>query len=315
MAIVLYRNNCEGASNGTAITTANSDDNSAGDAFTVVANTTKTFDTSTSMHGATSLKFVAAATNPLVGYNTGLSTKGSTRFYFRFTANPGATLSIFQVRGGGAGAASINLLTNGKLRVDDKLAAYNSTTTTTLSINTWYRIEFMANSGTTTGDGSLSFKLFSGDSTTALDTITTTTANVGAGAVLNDWRYGIPLSGTGTTYVDDIAYADDSTAYLGPLAGDGLIATSETDSHIIDVTGSNGTLTMAQTGGTACTYNSSPVSNKFTIVVPAHSDVLTFVITAVGDTTVTKTITINPISLSNELVFQGGDSTDIDNWE
>jgi hypothetical protein len=314
-----YRNNSEGASSGTGITTANSDDNSAGDPLTLSTGGTRAYSNTWTHTGSTSFKVTGTSgVAALLGWQTAAGSKsGSFRTYFCISANPGATTGIIQFRSLGAGnSGGVQLASNGKLTVYQKGGSTLFTATTALSTSTTYRIELTVTAGTASNNGVMSFAYYAGDSTTAVQTYTTSTADFGT-TNLEWWRWGVldTIAFTTDVWFDDVALMDGGTSLLGPVVGDSTLAYTTSRKVTVDTAGSVGTMTLTQTSGTTATIT-GPSSGVFTITRPAgHSDLLTFLLTATGDGfPVSENIYVYPDNLSNELVFQGGTATDITNW-
>lgn len=311
-------NNCEGASNGTAISVANSDDNAAGDALAVTTGGTRQYTSAWANHGTTSWECSATSGNTaILGFTQTAAAGLSTRCYIRVTALPSATCTILQMRTDtDLARGTVAMRTDGKLEVNTQ-AGVVFTTTTACSINTTYRIEWRQIKGTTTSDGTVGFKLFAGESTTALETYTTSAANTGTNDLVS-WRLG-KITGIASTFAimfDDVAMEDQGTTFLGPLLGLSDLTFTTARKITVDCTGSVGTLTCTQTSGTSVGSISGPTSSVFTITLPDHKDVLVFTVSADGDgDAVTDTFKVYPDNLSNVLVYAGGGASDIANWE
>lgn len=309
------RNNCEGASSGTTITTANSDDNSAGDALDISTSGTRTYDNSWTHSGTTSWKCEGTSGNTAILAYDRTDPSVATRVYFRFTGNPSATCGILQARNSGS-MGDVHMRTDGKLQVTDDAGTILFTTASALSTSTTYRLEHYVAKGTTTSNGKVSFAYYLGDSPTPVESaFVSTTANMGT-ADVTSMRFG-KLTGIASTWAvwfDDVAVEYGATAFIGPLLGDPIIAHTELRVVEVDTAGSNGTIAITQLSGTTATIT-GPTSEVFRIELPAHTDVLRFEIEATGDgAPITETFDVAPTSLTTELIFQGGDPTDLANW-
>lgn len=149
------------------------------------------------------------------------------RFYFRASdATPSADTNIFISRNVGVSATGgvINLLTSGVLRLNNAISATNTDGATVLANDTWYRIEFrhlIAESPS----GELEMRLYLGDSTTALDTLTITGEDTRPTDIGN-FRFAKGTTGpAGVTFsYDDIAINDDSGTFQNSWCGPGKIA-------------------------------------------------------------------------------------------
>lgn len=312
---IFLRNNCEGAASGTSLTTANSDDNSAGDALDISTSGTRTYDNAWVNSGSTSWKCEGTSGNTAILAYDRTDPSVATRVYFRFTGNPSATCGILQARNSGS-MGDVMMRTDGKLQVVDDAGGILFTTASALSTSTTYRLEFFAAKGTTTGNGKVSFAYYLGDSPTPVETaFVTTTANMGT-ADITSMRFGkiTNIASTQAWWFDDVAVEYGATAFIGPLLGDPIIAHTELRVVEVDTAGSNGTIAITQLSGTTATIT-GPTSEVFRIELPAHTDVLRFEIEATGDgAPITETFDVAPTSLTTELIFQGGDPTDLANW-
>ncbi len=313
--MTFLRNNCEGAASGTTITTANSDDNSAGDPLDISTSGTRIYDNSWTHSGTTSWKCEGTSGNTAILAYDRTDPSVATRVYFRFTGNPSATCGILQARNSGS-MGEVQMRTDGKLQVTDDAGTILFTTASALSTSTTYRLEHYVAKGTTTSNGKVSFAYYLGDSPTPVESaFVSTTANMGT-ADVTSMRFG-KLTGIASTWAvwfDDVAVEYGATAFIGPLLGDPIIAHTELRVVEVDTAGSNGTIAITQLSGTTATIT-GPTSEVFRIELPAHTDVLRFEIEATGDgAPITETFDVAPTSLTTELIFQGGDPTDLANW-
>lgn len=312
---IFLRNNCEGAASGTSLTTANSDDNSAGDALDISTSGTRTYDNAWVNSGSTSWKCEGTSGNTAILAYDRTDPSVATRVYFRFTGNPSATCGILQARNSGS-MGDVMMRTDGKLQVVDDAGGILFTTASALSTSTTYRLEFFAAKGTTTSNGKVSFAYYLGDSPTPVESaFVSTTANMGT-ADITSMRFGklTSIASTWAVWFDDVAVEYGATAFIGPLLGDPIIAHTELRVVEVDTAGSNGTIAITQLSGTTATIT-GPTSEVFRIELPAHTDVLRFEIEATGDgAPITETFDVAPTSLTTELIFQGGDPTDLANW-
>ncbi len=84
----------------------------------------------------------------------------------------------------------------------------------TVPAGTWLRVEFLANVGT----GAFAAAIYSGDSTTPLDSYTVASGfNFGSGATtITATRFGVNGNTTSDLYIDDVKQDDFATAFIGP---------------------------------------------------------------------------------------------------
>lgn len=210
-------NNGEGGTDTTTVTTGNSGGTS-GTAFSTVsigASSTCKFSATQSAHGSLSYQFVTAASAfDLVALTQTSSATTAVRFYIYTTTSFTTATTIMQVlTTANANIAQVQLNTANKL-VMQQTSGGIFTSTTALSINTWYRVECTINTTT----GAWTFAYYSGDSTTATEsssgtgTFTATPVNVRFGKASNGAQ-------VATFYMDDLAISDTATSFLGPAAG------------------------------------------------------------------------------------------------
>lgn len=311
------RNNAEGATSGTSITTANSADNAAGDALDIATSGTRTYDNAWTHSGTTSWKLEGTSGNTaILGWDR-VDSKLAFRSYFRFTGNPSATCNILQARHASGGMASVGMRTDGKLQVTDSAGAYLYTFANALSFLSDYRLELFVEEGTTTSDGKISFAYYLGDNASPVEPASvTTTANTTTNS-LASMRWG-KLTGIASTqafWFDDAAVEYGRATFIGPKLGDPVITHVEHKIVEVDTTGSNGTMALTQLSGTTCTIT-GPTSHVFRIAVPDHADVLRFRLTATADgAPITQDFTVAPDNLTNELVLPvGGTATVLSDW-
>lgn len=271
--MALMTNSCEtGIATGTGVTNANSDDGSAGDAFSTSVGTTSTmaFSSVQKAHGSLSYLLTVASTEST--YAQWTVTAGaalSMRFYVYFTTTPSSTSLICQVRNG-AQAAQIGLGSDLRLRVQNAASAdltgASGANWGAVSLSTWYRIEMVVTKGTTTSDGRIQAKVFPLDSTTPVSTMTLDNAATNTGTVdMSSVRFG--RAGAATTsaaqvfYIDDMA-AQDSASFLGPVGSNIPPTVTPVASTYTFVKGASGTFawTEADTDGTVSSRTVTRIS-------------------------------------------------------
>lgn len=318
--MAIYTNNAEGGTNGTGVTTANSDDNNAGSVLQLSTGGTRNYSSTWANSGTTSW-FVDGATTvtPILGWDAiGTSKNAAIRIYFRFTALPPSTCAFMQARSSlGNHCGEFQVQANGKIRVAEAGGAQSTVGTYTLLTNTTYRFEASLAVGTTTSNGRLKYDLYVGDSTTAVESFDSgTTWNLNTGNVAGV-RWGkLTSSPAWSLYFDDAAWNDGSTTYFGPYQGTPVLTFTGQNILELTTTGSNGTITLTQTSGTTATIT-GPVGEVWRIIRPAvHHDLLKFDLTATSDgSSVTSQLVIPPNNLSNDLVYLGGGASTLSNWK
>ena len=276
------RNNAEGAASGTSITTANSADNSAGDALDIATSGTRMYDNAWTHGGSTSWKLEGTSGNTaILGWDR-TNAKLAFRTYFQFTANPGATCNILQARHASGGMAAVGMRTDGKLQVTDSAGAYIYTFASALSTSTTYRLELFVEKGTTTSDGRSPSPTTSATTPAQSRPRASTTVHDRNDIASMRWGKLTGISFTQAFWFDDAAVEYGRGSFIGPKLGDPVIAHVEHTIVEVDTTGSNGTMTLTQQSGTTCTIT-GPSSSIFRITVPDHPDVLRFRLTATAD--------------------------------
>lgn len=181
--------NAEGGSDGTATTTGNSGGASgtAWDTCQRGTNATNEFDTAQKANGSLSVLIATGGTST-TAYNrwstaltllwaTGLTTHYG-RFYFRLAGLPAANRVICELLDVlvATNRANIQVLTTGAIRLRNAANGTVATTTATISVDTWYRLEYRIDGSTT---GAYELHLYAGNNVSAIESIVGGTANFG----------------------------------------------------------------------------------------------------------------------------------------
>jgi RHS repeat-associated protein len=286
-------NSAEGGTNGTTVTVANSG-GASGDPFNVVTRGTGaalTFATAAAEHGSLGYSLTATSGTGThldwTGYN---ATSAAVRFYY----NPGSTLPsttvrLLDVRNSTGTAARVLVSSSNQLIVQNAAGTTLKTFPTTLSTNTWYRIELGVSISATAATVNAAY--YSGDSTTPADpAYSTSTANTGT-ANITTISIGDTSSATwaGTAYFDDLAAQPGTTSYIGsvptvPAAPTSVVATAGNAAAAVSwtppsgggspitgytVTSSPGSLTATTTGATTATVSGLTNGTSYTFTVTA----------------------------------------------
>lgn len=228
------RNNAEGGSNTTAVTTGNSGGGS-GDAFSSVsagAGGTITFSSTQAAHGSLAYAIASAATtaNSMILTDVSTGTSFTVRAYVYLTGSPSATTIFIQVQtSGGTNVARLHLNTSRQLQVVNQAGSAVATFTNAIPLNTWTRITFTGTVNATTG--TLTAAIYPGDSLTATETKNLTNQNTGSTAAAR-CVYGKQTASCtlATFYLDDIAQDMTVATEIGPALHDGagtVAATSD----------------------------------------------------------------------------------------
>lgn len=283
--MALKQNTAEGGTNGVTVTTANSG-GSSGDALgsvSLVGSPTIIFDNSTAAHGSLSYYLSGADTERVrLTLNNPSSPSKSIAFrtYINIHSYPvgsDANIAVFQNSLATNNFTSgINITTSGKCKMVPMNGTGSQTGTTTLSLNTWYRVEFQIDVGTTSTNSNIRLQLYQGDSTTALETLSNAAADSGVDTLIIAYFGKATSAGSFTASFDDIAFSTDSSTPLGPAsAGVSPTANAGPDQTNIepwttvtlDGTGSiagSGSITgysWTQTAGTSVSLSSASAPN------------------------------------------------------
>ena len=199
MAVVLTED-FEGAANGATATTSNT-------AFTQNITATPTFDSSQFASGTRSIRINPVSTTESLTYSGASTASKSVRFYLRLTALPAATTYIANMQASTTARAQIGINSDGTVRLRNGNTTLVATTTAAMSINTWYRLEWKCDGGTSTQ----TIKLFSLHSTTPLDT-QSGTFNTGA---IDRFQLGVVANATLDAFFDAVVL-DDTVTDIGP---------------------------------------------------------------------------------------------------
>ena len=214
-------NDFEEGTSGTAITGANSagTGETAFDNVNTPSGSTTAYDNAHAAHGTLAAKIATTTSGAAYlewFYGTSQAT-GYYRVYGYCTANPAAAISLTAyILSGVATCARVILNPGGTLSVLDAASGTIFTTTATIPLNAWWRIEGFITGHATAGQAEL--KLFTGDSTTATETQTSTAAQNTHG-VFDTVRYGVTVATASVTafWLDDLGASP--AGYLGPASG------------------------------------------------------------------------------------------------
>ena len=218
-------NSFEGGSNTTGITTGNSG-GASGNAFDVInssgAGSSLTFSSTHAAHGTLSMDMHMASgvsSGQDAAWTTSIGTQ--TEFWFRMylfhTANPSVRTRIWQADiSGSTLCGGLFLNTNGTLDMSATGGTAVITSTNSVPLSAWYRVEGFLIGNTSTGQ--ISFSLYTTmDDATPLETKTSSAAQ-NTGGSPNSARYGCFAATTETPafdlWIDDIGLS--STGALGP---------------------------------------------------------------------------------------------------
>lgn len=205
----------------TNVSTTNSDDHTAGTAFTSVTigtGVTVKYDTAQAMHGSYSVRHATGGTSA-----QGLMTWGSAvigtparlygRFYLRMSAI-GTARPIYRVRANGASTQvlRVQVSATGAIELRNSGNTVVATTTATISASTWYRIEVDARAGASITN---TVRLYAGDSTTLIEEISAL-SNYSGNSTVDEVALGNAANATNlpNAWYDSFKVSD--AAWVGP---------------------------------------------------------------------------------------------------
>jgi hypothetical protein len=229
--VAQFVNSAEGGSSGTTVTSVNSGGTS-GTAFDSVGlgtGVTLTFDNTQAAHGSLSYKVTTpstAAASYLVWSSFGTVSQLWFRFYIYLTSNPATSFRVWEAVATGTLCGGIRVNTNGTLYAFDTndSTIASTTTTNTLALNAWNRVEgYIIGSATV---GQIQFSLYKTlDSVTPTETKTSaTTVNTASASITQAWQGVAYINASTTLWLDDLGVS--SVGYLGPS----LVNVSSSDS-------------------------------------------------------------------------------------
>lgn len=192
------------------------------DATTVNAGSSLNYDTTHFYSGTQSC--LISTTSAVTCYGTWVSSGSMTqaaqrwfRLYLYMTANPSSVHQLYVALVSGVRCADVIINANGTLSMRNTSGTTVITTTNTVNLNAWYRIEGYVISNASTGQVEL--KLFNSPASATPTETQTSAANLNTlGGQINNIRYGL---GTGNVanvswWMDDVA--DAIAGYIGPGA-------------------------------------------------------------------------------------------------
>lgn len=276
----------EGGTNGTGLTGANTG-GASGIAFSgtdgalsIGAGTTMTFTSATKMHGSYGVAVNRASGSAGVFAQRTLSgspARHVARSYFNFAAFASGNMGLLRFQNtSAANALSIYVDSAGKIVVQNSAGTAMFTASAAMSLSTWYRIECACAPGTTSATGAYDFAYYAGDGTTAIQSSSSTTQNLGTVAAVGYTRIG--RFDTGATvggYVfDDFANESKGAGLIGPagVTPPDVGATTTDNIFVVDArsastAGAGGGLTwsVSYNAGQVLTYT-EPVDGLFHFV-------------------------------------------------
>lgn len=207
----------EGGSNGVTLTQGSGGNTggSSGDFLDVVdATGTVTFSTAQAAHGSVSM-LVSTGVSALAyaGYTLSSVTTDYMRCYIRLTALPGVVQILVRYLSGASQSLRVNVKAAGTLEVRDAGNSVVGTTTSAVSINTWWRLEMFTTFSATVG--AVVLRLYNtADGTTITDSLNLSGLTLTANATALRYGVGAAAASIPTTYYDDVAV--EGATWHGP---------------------------------------------------------------------------------------------------
>jgi hypothetical protein len=253
--VALLTNPCEGT-DGTTVTTGNSDDN-GGNAFVLVnigAAAVMAYETTGAIHGSSSIRMTTPTTTSTVqvGWTDTGATSAVARWYVNFTTLPTALLQLgvnFRGNGAGSSLARTDTNTDGTFRCVMG-ATTGSYSGSALSTGTTYRLEAVA-SGFNGSSGTITVTAYVGESTTPYTsaTVSGATTSFTCDAV----RLGkFALTGNFDALWDSLAVNVGASSEIGPHARTGAVTDTVTaGSTVSGAVGAVGAVSSTVTAGSS----------------------------------------------------------------
>lgn len=305
----LVQNTFDGGTSGVTISEVNSG-GASGTPFTLVeilAGATCTYQSAAAKHGVRGATITGNGAHVFLQHDIEANAKLSTRFYVRFPSAPTANCQLYTPRSTVNYIGGINITTALKFQVTN-VAGTPLFTSAALTANTYYRVEISHQVATST-TGAIQFKYFVGDSTTAVETFTSTTADLGTANIIN-YRLGkINNAGSTPMDLDSITFNIGSTTLLGPhvdlnippLANAGAGGTDIEPGTTVTLNGSGSSdpdgsiasYAWAQTTGPTVTLSGTGSNRTFTAPYTIAGTVLGFRLTVTDNMGATATATVS----------------------
>lgn len=219
-----YFNGGEMGSNGTVVTAINTGATDSTYFYKFVNASTITFSNAQAAHGSLSYFIQPTGGNGSYANWTGYATQSAAaRMYIYLTAFPSDATEFMQMT-----TSEVSFDFIGRLAINStgKIIVYDAsgviwTSTASLSLNSWQRLELYGAIGGTPTTGTLQAAFYSGDGTTAVDSFSTSAANTGSSQAIGIVRFGKVTSTSYATsfYMDDLAAQSAASGFIGPYSG------------------------------------------------------------------------------------------------
>lgn len=284
-------NTAQGTSGATVPTTAIGAPNALDTSTVSGTGSTITFDSAHAHAGTTSIHhhLATVASTAYEDWKASITTSTAnaySRFYLYLTAYPTVTTRIVAMLSGASLNGSLQITTTGTFRTVNSAGSVVATTTGTIPLNTWVRVEFeiTGQSGTTATIAARSFSGANLEGATPDTNCSLSNAGTTVVGATGDVRFGHSSSVTMTTawdtWYDDFAFSDTTqpgasvtgTAASGSgsisLGGQPAAAAGDTSSSGVTIFGGTSTAQAAAAtagavtlDGTANTANPAPTSS------------------------------------------------------
>jgi len=223
LAPLLMRNSAETGTNGATISSTNTGDSVNASINIVRGPDPIIFSNAQTAHGALSYRFQPTTGNEnFVVWSRAATSAAAMRVYANFAALPASLEEFAQLTttdsGTFAALCRFVLTPANKLRLLDAADTILWTSTASIATNTWYRFEAFAQLGGTATTGTISAEFYALDSTTAIESFSTSTANLGTTNIgfLRVGKVASASAWNSTFYIDDVAMQQQASGFIGP---------------------------------------------------------------------------------------------------
>lgn len=249
-------NSFEGGTNTTVITTGNGG-GASGNAFDSIGGS-PTFSSTQAAHGSLSCEVSVSSSTAYVAWTTSLGSQATVYFrqYFYIPSNPSGTIYLTKfTQPGIVTCASVMLEASGQLAFWDTNGTARITSTESVPLNAWFRIEGFVTGNASTGQ--LALNIYNSMDSRVVTETHTSAATLNTFGTISGFDAGLPTSTTFTYWLDDIGLS--TQGFLGPVGSPPLTNSFEG--------GTNGTtITTGNSGGGS--------GNAFdTVTIPGGSTV------------------------------------------
>lgn len=262
-----YTNSFDSGSNGTGLTLANTaGGGTAFDALDISGSATAVFDNTHVAHGGLSAKFTPATDGlAYTIWDSPGSTHVAARCYIYATAAPSAQVRLMFFAAGSTKISAIDLLATGTIAVEDQSGGstiYNFANA--MPLNQWIRVEAEITVGSTTANGTISVAYYAADSTTPIDSYTSSVRNLGTAAITRN-RFGVISSiSPGPIWFDDVAFEDAASGYIGPFTNQPPTVTLTANQNVAAASSVSVSATASDPDGSIASYAWTVVGSKST---------------------------------------------------